>query len=276
MHRLLSIIIVLTIASCTSNGHDSPVRGYVEIDDFEMYYEIHGAGDPVLMLHGGTGHGEGAWSGIRPLLAPNYQLIIVDSRSQGRSSHSSKSLSYDLMTTDVVKLMDYLEIERAHVIGASDGGIIGLNLAMKYPDRLGKVVAYGANFHFDGLAQENIDWIHQMTPETYGEEDAKANYLDVSPNPEKFADLLDDIGDLWLSSPIWTVADLGEIDTPVFIIDDTLGQAIRIEHTETMAAAIPGARLAFIDDTNHLAYLDHPEEFAELVIEFLTEADAIF
>ena len=271
MSRLISVVAILTLASCMPDAQDSPIRGYAEIDDFKMYYEIHGAGDSILMLHGGTGHGERAWAELRPLLAPDYRLIIVDSRSQGRSTHSSKSLSYDLMTKDVVALMDHLEIERAHVIGASDGGIIGLNLAMKHPDRLDKVVAYGTNFHFDGLAQENVDGILQMTPETYGEESAKANYLDVSPNPEKFADLLEDIGRLWLSSPTWTVEELGKIETPMFIIDDTLGKSIRIEHTETMADAIPGARLAFIDDTDHRAYLDHPEEFARLAVVFFED-----
>ena len=274
MNRLITFAAILAVCGCTSNSNDSAVRGFAEIDDFKMYYEIHGDGDPVLLLHGGTGNGEVAWQELRPLLVPEYQLVIVDSRSQGRSTHSSKSLSYDLMTEDVIELMDHLGLERANVIGASDGGIIGLNLAMKYPGRLGKVVAYGSNYHYDGLAQPNVDWILQMTPETYGLEAAKANYLDVSPNPEKFAELLEDIRDLWLSSPTWTVDELGKIETPVFIIDDTLGLSIKIEHTKSMAAAIPGSRLSFIDDTDHIAYRDHPQEFAHLVVGFFQESDS--
>ena len=94
-----------------------------------MYYEVHGEGEPVLLLHGGTGSGKN-WSKIVPTLSAHYQLIVPDSRAQGRSTDSDRPLDYDLLTDDVIRFMDHLDIESVYVIGASDGGIIGLNLAM--------------------------------------------------------------------------------------------------------------------------------------------------
>jgi pimeloyl-ACP methyl ester carboxylesterase len=243
-------------------------QGYVSIEDILMYYEEHGEGEPVLLLHGGTGSGKN-WSKIVPILSTHYRLIIPDSRAQGRSTDSDRPIDYDLLTGDVISLMDYLNIESAYVIGASDGGIIGLNLAMRYSDRVRKVVAYGANFHPGGLTDRQREWMENVTPENYG--DADSDYLSIAPEPDRFGILLEKIKAMWLSEPEWTEADLSWITTPVLIIDDTLGLAIRPDHVRAMATAIPGARLAFVDDTDHYAYWDKPAEFSSLVLSFFAD-----
>lgn len=251
-------------------AQESQFHGYANVGDIRMYYEMHGEGVPVLLLHGGTGNGRQAWSKLSPILAKQYRLVVPDSRAQGRSTDSDKPLGYDLMTNDVIELMDALDIDRASIVGYSDGGIIGLNLAMRYPQRVLKIIAYGANFHPDGLTSASVEWIENVTPENYGDA-AYANYLSVAPDPDQFGVMLEKVTSMWLSEPNWTVDDLAQIKTPVFVIDDSLGLTIRPEHVQAMAAAITGSRLALIDDTDHAANTEKPEEFARLVLDFLAD-----
>lgn len=269
MREYATVLIAMLLVGCSPEPYTTHFRGYADIDDIRMYYEVHGEGEPILLLHGGTGHIQKDWSKIIPILAPQYQLIVPESRARGRSTDSDKPLGYDLLADDVIELMDYLDIERAHVVGKSDGGIIGLNLALRYPNRLLKVVAYGANFHPDGLTDTFLDLIKDVTVENYGDDRAQEDYLSVAPDPSQFGVMLDKVVSMWLSQPDWTTEDLARIKTPVFIIDDTQGTSIRPEHVQIMAEAIPGARLTLIDDTDHAATKEKPEMFSDLVLSFL-------
>lgn len=271
MNRLIAILAAFFLVNCCPEPYETHFRGYATIDDIRMYYEVHGEGEPILLLHGGGGHGQRDWSKVIPIFAPQYQLIVPDSRARGRSTDSDKPLGYDLLADDVIELMDYLDIERAHVVGKSDGGIIGLDMAIRYPNRLLKVVAYGANFHPDGLTATTLDLMKNVTVENYGAERAYSDYLSVAPDPDQFGVMLDKVVSMWLSQPNWTVDDLARIKTPIFVIDDVLGQSIQPEHTQAMASAIPGARFVLIEDADHAATIDKPEEFTKLVLDFLAE-----
>ena len=269
VNRLIIALIAILLVSCSPESYTTHFRGYADIDDIRMYYEVHGEGEAILLLHGGAGHGQRDWSKVIPILAPQYQLIVPDSRAQGRSTDSDKPLGYDLLADDVIELMDYLDIVRAHVVGKSDGGIIGLNLAIRYPDRLLKVVAYGANFHPDGLTDTLLDLMNNVTVDNYGDDRAYDDYLSVAPDPSQFGVMLDKVVSMWLSQPDWTTEDLAQIKTPVLVIDDAQGLSIRPEHVQIMAEAIPGARLKLIDETDHAATKEKPEIFTDLVLGFL-------
>jgi pimeloyl-ACP methyl ester carboxylesterase len=264
----LAVLTAAATLACTST-YTTHYRGYANIDDFRMYYEVHGDGEPVLLLHGGTTSGAESWSRVIPALAPRYRVIVPDSRAHGRSTDSDEPLSYDLLTDNLVELMDHLEIERAHVVGWSDGGVNGLNMAIRHPQRLGKLVAYGANFHANGLPDHAIEWIEELSPETWPAELAELTYLNIAPDPTRMGVMLDKIRTMWLSQPTWTTDDLARIDTPVLILEDSLGNAIRPEHTEGLAAAIPGAELILIDDTDHAAPQEQAGTFNRLVQRFL-------
>ena len=118
---------------------------------------------------------------------------------------------------------------------------------------------------------KNKQSLMDVTVENYGAERAYSDYLSVAPDPDQFGVMLDKVVSMWLSQPNWTVDDLARIKTPIFVIDDVLGQSIRPEHTQAMASAIPGARFVLIEDTKHAATIDKPEEFTKLVLDFLAE-----
>jgi len=108
--------------------------GYAPVNGIELYYATYGEGPPLIMLHGGLANTEYFGNQI-PVFAKQYTVIAVDSRGHGRSSRDAKPYSYGLMASDVVALMDYLKIPKASIVGWSDGGIIGLDIAMNHPDR---------------------------------------------------------------------------------------------------------------------------------------------
>lgn len=256
-------------ASCAVTSEQTSYKGYAEINGFEMYYELHGDGQPVLLLHGGTLSGAASFSRVIPELKDEFALIVPDSRAHGRSTDTGEPLSYDQLTDDIVGLMDHLGIASAHVVGWSDGGVIGLNMGMRYPDRLRSLVTYGSNYHVDGLPPDAIEWARQLGPETFHPNLARLVYLDIAPEPERFGEMIEKVVSMWLVEPTWTTSDLGQITAPVLVLEDSLGLAIRPEHTRSMVEAIPQAEIAYIDDTNHQAPQEQTAEFVRLVRAFL-------
>ncbi len=97
--------------------------GYAPVNDIQMYYAVYGQGEPLIMLHGGLGHSD-VWGNQIPVFAQHFKVITADSRGHGRSTRSSQPYSYALMASDVLALMDYLKIDKASIVGWSDGGII--------------------------------------------------------------------------------------------------------------------------------------------------------
>jgi len=127
------------------------VSGLAQVNDIKMYYAIYNKNGPkpVILLHGAFGSSDD-WGFETPLLAKTHEVIVVDCRGRGRSSMSKQPLSYELMTSDVLGLMDYLHIKKVSVVGESDGGIIGLIMAIHHPDRIDKLFAFGANYNNSG------------------------------------------------------------------------------------------------------------------------------
>jgi pimeloyl-ACP methyl ester carboxylesterase len=255
------------LAACQSKpvAKDVPnTSGRASVNDIRMYYEIHGDGVPLILLHGGLGS-TASWKNQIPVLSRDYQVIAVDSRGHGRSTLTEQRISYTLMTSDVVALMDYLDIEKAHILGWSDGGIIGLELAINHPERLNKVIAFGANYNPAGVRadvgenQKISDYI----------ENAAEDYRTLSPDPKRWDEFLENIGQMWASEPNITAEQLGTITVPVLILDGDNDEFVYTEHTRDMARLIPTATLTLIPGAGHFAFGERPEETNEVILEFL-------
>jgi pimeloyl-ACP methyl ester carboxylesterase len=160
---LLSILLVLlTGVACAQQeetikadtvtyGKNAAVGKYAEIRGFKMYYEVYGKGEPLLIIHGNGGSIKDFRYQI-PYFAKKYQVILADSRAQGKSNNDKDTLSYEMMSDDLNALMDQLKIKNANVIGWSDGGIEGLLLAMRNPDKVKMLAVTGANLWPDTTA----------------------------------------------------------------------------------------------------------------------------
>ena len=265
---LASLIVMFCVAACqpsdTPVESNEPVSGMAPINDVELYYEIHGNGTPLILLHGGLGH-SGHWENQLPVLTEHYKVIAVDSRGHGRSTMTEQQISYALMTADIVALMDFLKIGKAHVLGWSDGGIIGLDLAINHPDRLIKVIASGANYNPSGLRADALE--NEKVKAYIGK--AMEDYQELSPDPTGWDAFLENIGQMWASEPNFTAEQLGSIATPVLLLDGESDEGIYTEHTIEMASLIPTAQLIFIPGTGHFGMWEKPVEINNAILGFL-------
>ncbi len=240
--------------------------GVASVNDIQMYYEIFGEGKPLVLIHGGLGNAD-YWESQIAAFSEQYQVIAPDSRGHGRSTFSEQTIGYSLMASDVLALMDHLGVEKFDLVGWSDGGIIGLDLAINHPERVNKIVAYGANYSVSGLRS---DIEEDETFNTYIEKTIE-DYLKLSPTPDQLDPFLENISTMWSTEPEYTSEQLGGITVPMLILDGDNDEAILTEHTEEMAGLISTSELFLIPGTGHFAMWEKPEEFNQIVLDYLAK-----
>ena len=242
-----ALALVLALVACAAGGR-SPAQaeelwqqlpppaampkaeesGYAQVNDIQMYYAVFGKGEPLLLLHGGLGNSD-YWGNQVPAFAEHYRVIVADSRGHGRSTRSGQPYSYQLMASDVLALMDHLKIGKAAIVGWSDSGIIGLDLAMNHPERLTRLFAFGANYNVGGL-RDDID-----TNKTFNAYIDKAgqDYRRLS-RTRTSSRLHRAVADVELPARLYA-SRLGRITVPTMIADGAHDEGIRPEHAEEIA-----------------------------------------
>ena len=143
---------------------------YADVNGLSLYYELHGEGAPLLLLHGGTCSIELPSMEI-PFFASEFQVIAVEQMGHGRTADAmDREFHYHDMAEDTVALMDQLQIDSAFVFGLSDGGMLGLDMAMHHPERVRKLAVTGSNFRTDGYIEGALNWLVTVTPEDFAGE----------------------------------------------------------------------------------------------------------
>ncbi len=217
-------------------------------------------------MHGGLANAN-YWGLLVRALAPHYRVIVMDSRGHGRSSRDARPYGYDLMADDVVGLMDYLKIDKAALVGWSDGAIIGLDIALRHPERLTKLFAFAANS--DPSAVKDVD--HDPVFSAFIAR-ARKEYETLSPTPKEYDAFLKQIEKMWDSQPHWNAQSLHTIKTPTWIVDADHDEAIKRENTLFMADNIPGSGLLIQPQVSHFSFLQDPAQFNGDVLHFLQHA----
>jgi pimeloyl-ACP methyl ester carboxylesterase len=238
--------------------------GKAAVDDIEMFYAVYGSGPPVLFIHGGLGNAD-AWGFQVPAFAKDHTVVVADSRGHGRSTRSAKPFGYALMADDYLALMSQLGFERFALVGWSDGGIIGLDIAIRHPERLTGVFAFAANTTPEGVdpaVETNATFGRYI--ELMGEQ-----YKKISPTPDQYDAFVEQISQMWASQPNYTKAQLQGITVPVTVFDGDHDEAILRAHTEEIAATIPGAKLVILPEASHFAMWQQPQAFNAAVRTFL-------
>jgi pimeloyl-ACP methyl ester carboxylesterase len=239
-------------------------QGYVDHDGARIWYATYGIGAPVILLHGGLGHG-GNWGHQVPaLVAAGRRAVLIDSRGHGRSTRDSRPYTYELMASDVLAVMDALRLERAGVVGWSDGACVALILGRTVPERVAGVFFFGCNMDPDGtktfVPSPVIDRCfarHAM------------DYAQLSATPDDFDGFVDAVSLMMRTQPNYSARDLGEIRVPVAIVQSEHDEFIKQEHAQYLARSIPGARLIVLPGVSHFAPLQRPQQFNAVMLEFL-------
>ncbi|MBV8969932.1 MAG: alpha/beta hydrolase [Verrucomicrobia bacterium] len=242
----------------------SAMSGYAPVNGVRIYYAEFGRGEPLILLHGGLGNIEQFGNQI-PALETHYKVIALDSRGHGRSTRSAAPFSYHLMADDVLGVMDYLRIPKAAVIGWSDGGIIGLDLAIYHPDRLNKLVAIAANYSVSGL--HNSKTRSETLTEYYRL--VRSDYERLSSTPNDYDNFLVAMRMMWRSQPEYTLTQLTSIQVPTLIVDGEYDEVVQREHTAKLARLVPGAKLVIIPGSSHFVMFQRPSALNQTILSFL-------
>jgi len=238
--------------------------GTAPVNGIAMYYAVYGSGPPVLLIHGGLGYAD-VWGAQVADLSKDHTVIVAESRGHGRSTRNADPYSYDLMSSDYLALLDYLKIDRTAIVGWSDGGIIGLDIAIHHPERLTRLFAQAANSKIDGVIPTVME---NKTFATYIEKAGQV-YKTISPTPNEYDAFVTQISNMWASQPNWSDDDLKKISTPTAIVLGDHDEAISRDHTDYLAKTIPGAELVILKNASHFAMLQDPEGYNKAVRDFI-------
>jgi len=226
--------------------------GYAPTNGISMYYEIYGKGTPLILLHGGGSTIQTSFGRIIPALAQKYQLTGVELQAHGRSGDRDVPLSFAQDAADVAALMDYLGIEKADVLGFSNGGTTALYLAIHYPEKVNKIIAASALCKRDGAPAPFWDFMQQAQlehmPQAY-----KDAYTQVAPNPENLIIMHDKCAERMRNFQDMPDEALQSIQAPTLVLiadQDVMSP----EHAVEVYRLIPHAQLAIIPG-GHGAYL---------------------
>jgi pimeloyl-ACP methyl ester carboxylesterase len=239
-------------------------EGFIDHHGARIWYASYGAGSPVILLHGGLGH-SGNWGyQVVDLVAAEHRVVVIDSRGHGRSSRDARPYSYDLIATDVLAVMDRAGIDRAALVGWSDGAIISLILADKAPERVAGVYFFACKMDPSGNKpfQATPALKHCFSRHT-------KDYAALSATPDAFKEFVEAVGLMQRTQPNYAAADLARIRVPVQIAQAEHDEFIKDEHAAYLAKTLPNATLSILPGVSHFAPLQRPEQFNAAVNDFL-------
>src|SRR4051794_5696358 len=179
----------------TASGKPVPAEsGYVDVNGLHMYYESYGAGDPLVLLHGGMLTIDLNFGGLIPTLAAGRRVIGVEMQGHGRTADLDREITPAALASDVVGVLDHLGIDRADVLGHSMGAAVAMELAVSHPERIRRVVAASVSVRPDGLHEDLTDPAKMATstrmPTQQDFHDFQQAYRELSPHPEHFDEFL--------------------------------------------------------------------------------------
>ena len=271
MTRLLRLLLLalclplLVVAQTKTTVHpkygSNPAAGHwFTHDGVKLYYEVYGAGEPLLLIHGNGG----SISDMRRQIAffrKKYKVIAMDSRDQGKSADSPDKLTYEKMTSDQAALLDHLKAGPAYVLGWSDGGIEALVLAMKYPDKVKKVAAMAANLNpTDQALHPDVvklikDWVAFVPPEKRQTAEGKRELK---------------VTGMMLEEPNIPVEALEAIQASTLVLASD-HDMIRDDHTVNIYHHIPNSELVIFPGATHMIPFDDPATFNATVAKFFAK-----
>jgi len=274
----LSMLLAVLMSGVVS-AQQKPTTGYAPVNGLKMYYEIHGSGEPVVMLHGAFMAITDDWRVWFNELSKTRKVIAVEMQGHGRTADIDRDLSYENLSDDVAGLLDYLKIERADLIGYSLGGGVAMQCAISHPEKVRKVVSISAPMRRDGWVKEANDALANLTWELFKGSPMEAEYKKLSPTPDKFPDFVNHIKATALRPYDFGADKLKATKAPMFFIHGD-ADGIRLDHIAEMYRLKGGeihgdmqprsaSRLAILPDTTHVTLMNRMSTIVPMINDFL-------
>ena len=257
-----------------------PVTGYAPVNGLKMYYEIHGKGEPVVLLHGSfmtlTNFN---WPEMIAALAKSRQVIAVEMQGHGRTADINRDFSYANLADDIAAMLDYLKIGKADVIGYSMGGGVAMEVAIRHPQKVRKVVSISAVFRDNGWVQEALDVYPKLTAEAFKGSPIEADYKRLSPTPNEFPNFVKRAISMDLKPYDFGAEKLKATPAPILFIHgdadgvrlDHIAEMFRLKGSEIMGDMRPrsASRLAVLPDTTHVTLVQKVDIIVPMINDFL-------
>ena len=278
MMRPAALLMIMLVAGVVA-GQQKPVTGYAPVNGLKMYYEVHGSGEPVVLLHGAFMAISGDWEDWIRELSKTRKVIAIEMQGHGRTGDINRDMTYENLSDDVAGLLDHLEIPNADIVGYSLGGGVAMMCAIRHPEKVRKVVSISAVMRRDGWVKEGLDAFPKLTPEAFKGSPIEIDYKKLSPTPDKFADLVNHIKAM-ASRPYDFGADrLKATKAPMFFIHGD-ADGVRLEHIAEMYGlkggdlhgdmrSHPESRLAILPDTTHVTLMNRMSVIVPMINDFL-------
>src|SRR5947208_6921130 len=274
----LSMLLTMLFSGIVS-GQQKPTTGYARVNGLKQYYEIHGSGEPVVLLHGAFMAISGDWNNWINELAKTRKVIAIDMQGHGRTADINRDITYENLADDVASLLDYLKIERADIVGYSLGGGVAIECAIRHPEKVRKVVSISAPIRRDGWVKEANDFWPNFKWEMMKGSPAEVGYKQLSPTPDKFPDFVNHIIATAMRPYDFGADKLKATKAPMFFIHGD-ADGVRLEHVAEMFRLKGGevhgdlkprsaSRLAILPNTTHVTLMQRMPVIVPMVNDFL-------
>ena len=244
---------------------------YLPIGNSRVYYEASGAGEPLLLLHGGFGTVED-FASQTPGLAKHFRVIAFERLGHGHTADNAEPFSFETMAAYTVDVIEALKLGATNLVGWSDGAIISLLVTMSRPQLVKRLVSVSGLFNANAQSPEDLNWIRSLTPESFRKNMTALvkRYDEISPDgPAHFPVVFEKTKRLWLNEPNIAKEELAKIRAPTMVMVGDR-DAIPIEHTLEMFRSIKGGQLCIIPGTTHFLLSQKPDMVNRVIIDFLT------
>jgi pimeloyl-ACP methyl ester carboxylesterase len=251
----------------TSDPQQTRNGDYVAAGGLNTYYEVNGAGEPLLLLHGGFCPVE-TFDDLTPSLAEEYRVYLPERRGHGRTPDVDGPITFEIMAEDTIAFMDALDIRNAHLVGWSDGAVVAVHVTLQRPDLARKQVLIGAALNHDGLSPRAKEELAVLTPEILPPF-LRQLYEAVSPDgAEHFDVVFEKLSATWRTAPNFEFSELERVSAPtLFMLGDA--DVVTVEHAAAVQRAIPNAQLSVVPGASHGLPMEKPELVSRLVVDFL-------
>jgi pimeloyl-ACP methyl ester carboxylesterase len=242
---------------------------FAEINGANIYYEEHGQGEPLVLLHG-------AWSSVESFLnqagdfCARYRIIIPERRGHGRSADTPGPYSYAQGAKDMLSLLHELGIERAHLLGWSAGAIVGLMMAMENPGLFSSFIPISGTFHRKGYHEHFQRWFERSTPKSLGKVMVEIYRHNSPDGADHFPEFFEKVKAQATTHPDYAKEDLKKLKVPTLIMAADK-DIIKLDHFVDYFCNVPEGELSIVPGTTHMLPVEKPELLNVLVLEFLRE-----
>jgi len=252
---------------------------YAQVNGLNMYYEIHGSGWPLVMLHGGISNIETDFGLVLPGLAKDRQVIAIEQQAHGRTADIDRSLSVEQMAEDTAALLHQIGVDKADFFGYSMGAAIALQIAIKKPDLVGKLVLAAISYRKDGVHSGTSDSVGEVDPEMMAATQFGQAYTRLAPNPGGWPNLLKKVGEWGKNIEDWRPEDVRSVKAPVLLLfgdSDIVKPEHAVEMFRLLGGGVPGdivglprSRLAILPGTTHITLVHRADWLVSMISDFL-------